>query len=245
MPDTLGKSVAIILRLFDIHDFSTVSSPSERQRPRKSRKAVTVSTGQVRVIAGQWRGRKLPVLSAPGLRPTGDRVRETLFNWLQADIAGSRCLDLFAGTGALGLEALSRYAQVAVFVEPDAATRGSLLQSCGTLGLQPALMGGTDNPADSHQIDVPATVFAGTATDFLAQNDKQFDVVFIDPPFDSQLQWDMLEQLVPIHLSNSALIYIESPSNWSLPAQLPQGCCVHREKQFGDVHVRLLRYSTV
>src|SRR5690625_7150734 len=88
--------------------------------------------GKIRIISGRWRGRRLKVPGLPGLRPSGDRVRETLFNWLQWDIAGARCLDLFAGTGALGLEALSRGAAKVTFVERDAANARSLREALAT-----------------------------------------------------------------------------------------------------------------
>lgn len=104
---------------------------------------------------------------------------------------------------------------------------------------------GAGNVDDQRLKPAPVTVFAGTADHFLVQNNQRFDVVFIDPPFESRLQWAMLEQLVPIHLTNSALIYIESPVNWPIPEKLPIGCYVHKEKQFGDVYARLLRFSSV
>lgn len=193
-----------------------VSPPSNRSRnPRQSK-----STGQVRIVAGQWRGRKLIVPDVAGLRPTGDRVRETLFNWLQSAIAGSRCLDLFAGTGALGVESLSRYAASVDFVEPNALAHSQLKKSLAELG----------KAADVHRC---------TAEEFLATNAQAFDIVFIDPPFAFACQVDVLEMLIPDHLSDNALVYMESPSQQKFDENWPPGYEIRREKQFGDVTARL------
>ena len=123
-------------------------------------------TGEVRIIAGLWRGRKLPVLNAEGLRPTTDRVKETLFNWLMNDIAGSRCLDCFAGSGSLGLEALSRQAQAVVFLEKFTPAAKQLKQNLSALKTE------------------KGSVINSDTCQFLAQKNSEsaFDVVFIDPP---------------------------------------------------------------
>ena len=157
---------------------------------------------ELRIIAGRWRGRRwrFPDTS---LRPTPDRVRETLFNWLQQRVAGCRCLDLFAGSGALGLEALSRGAAQVQFVESDArAARAltALLQEWGAEG---------------------AGVFRGDALDWLHGEPRHFDLVFLDPPFDSGLLAPACAQLgAGGWLAPGARVYVESPKDavWSVPA---------------------------
>ena len=197
-----------------------VSPPSNRSRnPRQSK-----STGQIRIVAGQWRGRKLPVPNVAGLRPTGDRVRETLFNWLQGDIAGSRCLDLFAGTGALGFESLSRYAKSVDFVEPHGVANAQIKSSLAQLG----------HAASVHQC---------TADAFLTSNQATFDIIFIDPPFALQCQEDILQLLYPRHASDGALVYMEAPSRQAFSQNWPPGFEIRREKQFGDVTARLFEIN--
>ena len=134
------------------------------------------SVGQVRIIGGQWRSRILRFAPVPGLRPTPDRVRETLFNWLGQDLTGLCCLDLFAGSGALGLEALSRNAREVVFVERDARVRAALAAAALSLGA------GTR-----------ARIGAGDALQFLRSADTAFDLIFLDPPFNQ----DLLDSLWP------------------------------------------------
>ncbi len=183
----------------------------------------------MRIIAGQWRGRKLAVADVPGLRPTGDRVRETLFNWLQADIAGSHCLDLFAGSGALGFEALSRHAASSTFIEPDSHAFATLQASVDGLGLAG---------------DGRARLLQSTASQFLAGNRRPFDIVFVDPPFGENLQWATIAALASDHLTQNSMVYVESPADQIVPNQWPEGLCVLKEKQFGDVHARLLIRSS-
>ena len=130
--------------------------------------------GRLRIVAGNWRSRLLDIADVPGLRPTSERIRETLFNWLAPRIEGARCLDLFAGTGALGLEALSRGAAATVFVEKSALAVGALKSNVEKLGAE----GATICKADAFQYlrQIPV---------------KSFDIVFLDPPFAA----DMLEEL--------------------------------------------------
>jgi len=123
------------------------------------------ASGQIRIIGGQWRGRKLPVPDSPGLRPTTDRVRETLFNWLAPSMVDARCLDCFAGSGALGLEALSRYAASATLIEMERGVARQLQQNLATLS---ATQGKVVND--------------NTLT-FLNQSGTPHDIVFVDPPF--------------------------------------------------------------
>lgn len=185
-------------------------------------------TNRIRIIAGHWRGRKLTVLDQVGLRPTTDRVRETLFNWLQANIAGSRCLDLFAGTGALGLEALSRGAAHVQFVEKNPQVAVAIATNLDGFGIQAA------------GEDARASLTVSDAVDYLtAPPDKRFDVVFLDPPFAADLLPTAIELLCNNgFLQEHALIYIEQAGNqaaanppWSL----------HREGRAGQSSFRLYR----
>lgn len=197
---------------------SPSSNRSPNQRPRKS-------FGQVRIIAGKWRGRKLAVPVVSGLRPTGDRVRETLFNWLQPDIADSHCLDLFAGTGAIGFEALSRYAASVTFVEPNGLAVSHLESSLRLLD------------------DSAGTCRQTTAEQFLSANNQPFDIVFVDPPFEFEVQIPILQLLNEGHLSSSALVYMEAPSRQAFSQDWPTGYELYREKRFGDVSARLFKIS--
>ena len=179
--------------------------------------------GKLRIIGGQWRGRHLPFPAVPGLRPTGDRVRETLFNWLMPYLPGARCLDLFAGSGALGLEALSRGAAHVDFVDSSDAVSRMLRE-------QVAVLGSADR-AEIHRSD--ALTWLGSAT-------GTYDIVFLDPPFSAGLLGDCSTALVDAGvLSPGALVYREYPSGES-PA-LPAGWSEHRGKRAGDVFFQLLR----
>ncbi len=151
--------------------------------------------GSIRIIGGRWRSRRLPVLAAEGLRPTPDRVRETLFNWLAPYVDGARCLDLFAGTGALCLEALSRGAADVVMVERDAAAARQLRENVARLEA------------------VGAEVVALDALEYLAGRASAFDIIFIDPPFAAAA--DMIprcvERLAEGWLNAGGSLYIEAP----------------------------------
>lgn len=186
-------------------------------------------TGEVRVIAGLWRGRKLPVLNAEGLRPTTDRVKETLFNWLMMDVAGSRCLDCFAGSGSLGIEALSRQAQAVVFLEKFADAANQLKKNLVSLK--------TEN----------GKVIQTDTLQFLAQKNSEtpFDLVFVDPPFHQSFVPQVLTALEQNGwLAESALIYIETEKNHS-PLTLPEHWQVIKEKTAGQVVSRLIRINKV
>ncbi len=181
----------------------------------------TARMGKIRIIGGQWRGRKLPVIDRPGLRPTGDRARETLFNWLGSRIIKARCLDLFAGTGALGFEAASRGAAEVVLVEKDSA----LAESLRAIGA--AWPGGE-----------VVRVVQADALNWMTSNPEPFDIVFIDPPFDLDLQADVLERVDSL-LKPDALIYIESAHDqpWDDDGRFE----AVRTKKQGRVMLRLLR----
>lgn len=185
-------------------------------------RANSAGTNQLRIIGGQWRGRKLNFPSVEGLRPTGDRIRETLFNWLAPGMHGARCLDLFAGSGALGLEALSRGAATSVLVERDKIAATQLRTNLALLG------------ADQGQVlhnDVLSMLKQGNP-------DERFDVVFIDPPFQQGLWQAVIDALENGGwLANEAAIYIESGR--ATLYEVPPGWLLHRDKQAGQVCYRL------
>ncbi len=185
------------------------------------KKPTRVATGQIRIIGGQWRGRKLPVPDSPGLRPTTDRVRETLFNWLAPSMVDAHCLDCFAGSGALGLEALSRYAASATLLEMERSVAQQLQQNLATLKAANAKVVNTN-----------------TLT-FLANPGTPHNIAFIDPPF----RKGMLEETVRLlenngWLADDALVYIESEVENGLPP-VPAHWQLHREKVAGQVAYRL------
>jgi 16S rRNA (guanine966-N2)-methyltransferase len=183
--------------------------------------------GRLRIIGGQWRSRVLPVIDQPGLRPTPDRVRETLFNWLQGDIAGARCLDLFAGSGALGFEAASRGAAQVVLVENQPAACQLLQDNISTLG--------------AGQIQLVRQ----EALRWLAQCRQAFDVVFLDPPYGSGLLGETCALLERQHcLAAEALIYLELASEQGLP-ELPANWQIIRGKKAGQVGYHLIKRQAV
>lgn len=194
---------------------------------KSARKSATAATGRLRIIAGEWRSRQLPVLDLPGLRPTTDRVRETLFNWLQNDIPGARCLDLFAGSGALGFEAASRGAASVTLLELQGAAADQLAANMQLL------------QANNMQL------VRANALDWLAQyQGEPFDLVFLDPPFAS----DLLQPAIAcLHqqqlLSSEACVYIECDAAHPLP-QLPPGWQLTKQKKAGQVSYYLIRLST-
>jgi 16S rRNA (guanine966-N2)-methyltransferase len=182
---------------------------------------------QVRVIGGRHRGRRLHFVPGRGLRPTPDRVRETLFNWLQADIRGARCLDLFAGSGALGIEALSRGASHLTAIEHNRAAAQRLRENIGLL-----------------REDTAAEIVHTDALRWLGgRAQRPYDIVFLDPPFADGLLpsvFERLEQgdwLVP-----DAVVYVEQDAQHRWP-DLPTTWTVHREGRAGQSAQRLLRRS--
>lgn len=179
-------------------------------------------TSRLRIIGGQWRGRKLTFTPADGLRPTSDRIRETLFNWLAPHIRAARCLDLFAGSGALGLEALSRGARYCDFVDTSAQALEQIAHHLKTLQAQ-------DCGACSR----------GPAQQFLGRGVSPYDVIFIDPPFGKNLVDPACTLLAERCLvAADALIYIETGATEPEPA-VPCGWQLHREKIAGGVVYRL------
>ena len=155
----------------------------------------------IRIIAGQWRGRRVPVLNSQGLRPTADRVRETLFNWLMHDIAGARCIDLFAGTGVLGLECLSRGAEYVCFIESDHKVAAALANNLEHLQLEQVV----------GQVDIADE----DAITYLSKTPPlPYDVVFLDPPFRTELLAAAIELLDQRDwLAAQAAVYVEQPSH--------------------------------
>ncbi|MDQ3268658.1 MAG: 16S rRNA (guanine(966)-N(2))-methyltransferase RsmD [Pseudomonadota bacterium] len=178
--------------------------------------------GKVRLIAGQWRGTRLAVASAPGLRPTSDRVRETLFNWLAPMLPGARVLDLFAGSGALGLEAVSRGAACAVLVERDPSLASMLREVAARLPGGDAV-----------------SVSQSDAQSWLSSNpDSRFDLAFVDPPFDAGL-WEVVLPLLVPQLAADAWLYLESPL--ALTPQPGGDFRLHREGRTREVRFALYR----
>lgn len=181
------------------------------------------NSGQLRIVGGRWRGRKLRFHAAAGLRPTPDRVRETLFNWLAPDIQGARCIDLFAGSGALGLEALSRGAGHVCFIDNNAVSLRRIEQHIAELGA------------------TNADCLSGDAVKLLAAGNTgaPWDIAFLDPPFGDGLVEPAAAALESGHwLADGALVYVEAGSREPAPL-LPASWQPHREKTAGDVRFSL------
>ena len=179
---------------------------------------------EVRIIGGAWRGRKLRFQAGvPGLRPTPDRVRETVFNWLRDDVAGSRCLDLYAGSGALGLEALSRGAREVVFVDRDPRVVRHIVAALDAFG------------------STAGRVSRSDAAAFLRAPGEPFDIVFLDPPFEARALPGLVTEIVGhAWLRPGGLLYLEAPADEGVPA-LPPGWTLHRSKRAGEVGYHLVR----
>ena len=178
---------------------------------------------EVRIIGGTWKRSKLPVASRPGLRPTPDRVRETLFNWLGQDLAGWRCLDAFAGTGALGFEAGSRGAAEVVLLERDAELVRRLREARQRLKAAALRIEQADAIAWMRQAP-PAG----------------FDLICLDPPFDAGLFEPALRAAGPL-LAPQGALYLEAPQAWSEEALAALGYALLRQGRAGAVHFHLLR----
>ena len=177
----------------------------------------------MRIIGGEYRRRLLPILDSPGLRPTPDRIRETLFNWLAPVTSGARVLDLFAGTGALGLEALSRGAAEALFIERESQIAQSLKANLDTLGATPR--------ARVKVADAQAFLAAGPP------DEARFSLVFLDPPFPQGLVEPCCARLEQEWLTAEAWVYVESET--ALQWQAPLNWTLHREVRAGDSTGRL------
>jgi 16S rRNA (guanine966-N2)-methyltransferase len=177
--------------------------------------------GKVRIIGGQWRGRQLSLGKASGLRPTPDRVRETLFNWLQPHLPGSRCLDLFAGSGVLGFEAVSRGAHSAVLVERDRALIQALRDNHQRLGAPEQVV-----------------IVANDASAYLTQTPEPFDLVLLDPPYGEPELLRTACLRIMHSLRPGALVYIESPAAQPAPT-LPEPWTWFRQGVAGQVRFGL------
>ena len=181
-------------------------------------------SGSVRIIGGKWRGTRLPVADLPGLRPSGDRSRETLFNWLQMQIRGSHCADLFAGSGVLGLEAASRGAVAVTLVEKSRQAAAQIRESLERLGAEHVALLETD-----------AIGWLDSCTP------QSLDIVFVDPPFGSGLEQRALELLTAGDcVSNGGLVYVETAKDAGAITPGP-GWEISREKCLGDVQMLLLK----
>src|SRR6478752_5081308 len=192
--------------------------------PRKPPSALARSAPhQVRIIGGQWKRTKLDVADRPGLRPTPDRVRETLFNWLGQDLAGWRCVDAFAGTGALGLEAASRGAADVLLVEAEGALVDELRSVIARLAAANVRV------QRGNGISVLANLPAASV-----------DLVFLDPPFDAGLFDKALAAAGPA-LAAEGLVYLEAPTAWGEAALAPHRLELVRHLKAGAVHSHLLR----
>ena len=179
---------------------------------------------EVRIIGGQWRRTRLPVADRPGLRPTPDRVRETLFNWLGQDLGGWQVIDVFAGTGALGFEAASRGAAEVLMVEQDAALVASLR------GLKDKLK------ADAVRVQRGDGVAA-----LRALAPRSIDLVLLDPPFDAADLFTPALAAAARAVQPQGWVYLEAPTAWDDAALVDAGLAPHRHLKAGAVHAHLLR----
>jgi len=200
--------------------------PRKNPRIRINARPSAGRTGQsfvLRIIGGEWRGRKIHFPPVQAIRPTPDRVRETVFNWLQGVTPGSRCLDLYAGSGALGLEALSRGAREVVFVDVEPAVVRHIGDTLRNLGC-----------------DRGRTVRADAAG-FLAQPATPFDVIFLDPPFAAPVLPEICQRIeAGGWLKEGGLVYLESPAAAGEP-ELPPGWTLLKSKRAGEVGYHLAR----
>jgi 16S rRNA (guanine966-N2)-methyltransferase len=175
------------------------------------------AANRVRIIGGQYRRRLLDFPGSAGLRPTPDRVRETLFNWLGQDLPGWHCLDLFAGSGALGFEAASRGAERVVMIERDRAALEALEKNRAVLGAS------------------QVSILRADALAWLAKDRESFDLIFVDPPFDSGLAEGVLADLA-VHLKPGGQAYVEQGAE----VRAPPGFIIHRSGRAGRSHFALL-----
>ncbi|EGG98130.1 Methyltransferase [gamma proteobacterium IMCC2047] len=189
-----------------------------KTRTARHKKTNSSQSNTLRIIGGKWRGRKVSFPDSQGLRPTSDRVRETLFNWLAPVIHEARCLDLFSGSGALSLEALSRGAGHATLIDASAKVSEQLRSNLKLLAC--------DN----------ATVLTTNASNWLsnAQNEQPYDLIFLDPPFNQQLVAPSCQLLEDKGIvEEGSYIYIETEA--SLKLEIPSSWHIHREKKAGQV----------
>lgn len=194
-------------------------SRAEEKNPSRSAHS---GAQRLRIVGGRWRGRRIDFPAIDAIRPTPDRVRETLFNWLQHAIVGARCLDLFAGSGALGLEALSRGAAHATFVDRERRIGQHVKEALERFEA------------------TNADVVVGDAAQFLGRTPEPYDIVFLDPPFAANVLPQTFRSLAAGWLRPGAFIYVECSADAPLPA-LPEGWTLYRSKRAGQVGYHLLR----
>ena len=201
------------------------AAPAGKKATGKDKPAAAApkGAGEIRIIGGAWKRTRLPVAQRPGLRPTPDRVRETLFNWLGQDLSGWRCLDAFAGTGALGFEAASRGAASVQLVESDAALVAQLHTLQQRLQATAMRVQRGDGVAALKQA-APASL----------------DLVLLDPPFDSDF-FNPALQAAAQAVAADGFVYLEAPRAWNDEELAAWGLAVHRHLKAGAVHAHLLR----
>ena len=198
-------------------------TPSKHAKDKPAAAAVPKGAGEIRIIGGQWKRTRLPVAQRPGLRPTPDRVRETLFNWLGQDLNGWRCLDAFAGTGALGLEAASRGAASVLLVENDAALVAQLQVLQAKLQASAVRLQRGDGVSALKQA-TPASL----------------DLVLLDPPFDGPF-FEPALQAAAQAVAAGGFIYLEAPRLWTDEELAAHGLVLYRHLKAGAVHAHLLQ----
>ncbi len=192
-------------------------------KPRHAPSAPPRSAGEVRIIGGQWKRSKLAVPVNPGLRPTPDRVRETLFNWLGQDLSGWRCVDAFAGSGALGFEAASRGAKEVCLIEADTGLARGLRANAERL--------------QAEQV----RVLTGDALAHMARLEPgAWDVVFLDPPFDVAPLFERAIAQASQLLAPTGYLYLEAPAPWTNEMLAPWHLVLRRQGKAGMVHYHLL-----
>ena len=208
---------------------AAAAAPVDPKAAKKNAKDKAVAAvtpkgaGEIRIIGGQWKRTRLPVAQRPGLRPTPDRVRETLFNWLGQDLAGWRCLDAFAGTGALGLEAASRGAASVLLVENDAALVAQLQVLQAKLQASAVRLQRGDGVSALKQA-TPASL----------------DLVLLDPPFDGPF-FEPALQAAAQAVAAGGFIYFEAPRAWADEELAAHGLVLYRHLKAGAVHAHLLQ----
>ena len=199
------------------------ATPETKIRPPRPARPRAVQSHEIRIIGGQYKRTKLQVADKPGLRPTPDRVRETLFNWLGQDLSGWRCLDAFAGTGALGFEAASRGAAQVLLVEQDAALVAQLKRVQGQL-----------------KAEVVQVVRGDAVAALRHAPAASLELIFLDPPFDSVLFEAAVQAAAPA-LSVTGFLYLEAPKRWPESELQGLGLQLYRHLKAGMVHAHLLR----
>ncbi|WP_298211956.1 16S rRNA (guanine(966)-N(2))-methyltransferase RsmD [Acidovorax sp.] len=219
-----GSAISAEIRKAQAAAATPVAPLAKKGAPKDKPTVAPKGAGEIRIIGGQWRRTRLPVAQRPGLRPTPDRVRETLFNWLGQDLAGWRCLDAFAGTGALGFEAASRGAAAVQLVESDAALVAQLQVLQAKLQASAVRVQRGDGLAALRQA-APASL----------------DLVLIDPPFDGDLFAPALQAAAKA-VAAGGFIYLEAPRAWTDEELAQSGLPlrVHRHLKAGAVHAHLL-----